>query len=676
MKRCLLLCLLFFAASCSRSTYHVKPSGNDGWSGSALRPLASLEGALSRIRQARESGRCRGGVEIILEEGTYRLSRPVVFGPADSSINVKGRGMGKTVLSSGVLLPPFEESADGIWEIDLGGVMNTDAELQQLYVNGTRAVLARTPDEGALFLTGKVEQTVVDAVPPSGTTRRGMAGFRVHLGPDEMNALAEVGENPSQLKVTFLHAWNHTRRYVCSLNMADSSAFAVGNLQKPWNTLDNCSQLFFEDDISLLDSPGEWYYEPRPRILKYIPRKGEKLSESFAEIPASRQLICVEGTADEWVKNLIFSDMSLDKTLYHMDWRGSDQDQAASKTDAAIMVNFASGIVFRNCEICNTGNNGIWFRKACRHSSIEGCILHDLGIGGVKIGETKIPEDEESLLTKHISVDGNVICRGGRLVPTGVGIFLANASDCSLCHNEISDFYYTGISVGWRWGYEYSPSKRNAVRFNHIHHLGMRVLSDMGGIYTLGPSEGTEVTGNYIHDIDSFGYGGWGLYTDEGSTGILMRDNLVCNCKSSGFHQHYGKDNIITNNIFINQKLAQLEATRVEDHLSFTFTHNIVCCDGAPMYGLRWDKANADVRDNIYWNSSSDVSFNGLSLDEWQKESGKDYGSVVLNPGFADVDSGDFTVMNVDAVRKTGFVPFDWTMAGPRASDCLASQGE
>lgn len=172
-----------------------------------------------------------------------------------------------------------------------------------------------------------------------------------------------------------------------------------------------------------------------------------------------------------------------------------------------------------------------------------------------------------------------------------------------------------------------------------------------------------------IHHIYSYGYGGFGLYTDEGSTGVLMENNLVYKCKSTGFHQHFGERNVIRNNIFVDQVKVQLAATRPEDHLSFTFTGNVICYNTGKMYSGKWNDVNFDATHNLYWNATGTVSFNGKTLAEWQESTGKDKGSIIADPRFTDLSSGDFTMKNRQALRKIGFKPFDWTQAGVRGDD-------
>jgi hypothetical protein len=198
-----------------------------------------------------------------------------------------------------------------------------------------------------------------------------------------------------------------------------------------------------------------------------------------------------------------------------------------------------------------------------------------------------------------------------------------------------------------------------------VHHLGWAVLSDMGGIYTLGPSEGTVIGNNVFHDIYAYSYGGWGLYTDEGSTGIVMENNLVYNTKTGSFHQHYGKENIIRNNIMAFSKLHQVQATRVEEHLSFTFEKNLVYWETGPLLAGRWKDININMDNNCYWNAASqEIQFAGLSLEQWRQQEGHDQHSIVADPGFMDAKNLDFRLKPDSAAQKIGFEPFDYTKAG------------
>jgi len=666
--------LLFLFTSTAQAESHsiyVSTKGNDAGNGSIEQPLASLKAAQMKARQIRQAGE---NAEIILEEGLWSLSRPLCFTSDDAGANgatltVKGAGMGRTVISGGIELPEFQLGDDGVWFVDLQEMMPSGGDIQQLFINGKRTMLARTPNKG-YFITGECNETIMDDVASRDETRKGYAVESIIVPQEAAKALEPLaGPDYPDVSVAILHAWDITRRALLSYNPAEQKMYIGGQKQKEWNVLSRkgCSQFYLENNKAFLDTPGEFYYDKQEAVLYYLPLEGQTPQTSKAVIPSARQLVIIEGSSKQRLSDIKFEGISFRHTIFTYDWRGNDPQQAASNSDATIMVDNASGIEFRDCEISYTGNNGIWIRSNCRDCALKSSYLHELGIGAVKIGPLKIPQDGEQV-TRNITIDNNILKEGSRMMPTGVGVCLFQASDCNITHNEVADFYYSGMSIGWLWGYEYSPSKRNKVLYNHIHHIGWGVLSDMGGVYTLGPSEGTEVSFNVIHDIYSYEYGGWGLYTDEGSTGIVMEGNLVYNCKSSAFHQHYGKENIIRNNLFINQLRQQMEATRVEDHLSFTFEKNIICYSLGKMYGNRWKEVNFASDRNIYWNFNGEVSFNGSSLADWQK-SGKDKHSFVADPGLKNISEGDIRMSNKRALKKIGFVVPDWSNAGVYGSE-------
>jgi len=230
--------------------------------------------------------------------------------------------------------------------------------------------------------------------------------------------------------------------------------------------------------------------------------------------------------------------------------------------------------------------------------------------------------------------------------------------------NDICDFYYTGVSVGWSWGYAATSAHDNAIEYNHIHDIGKADLSDMGGIYCLGDSPGTTLRHNHIHDIYSYSYGGWGLYTDEGSTGILLESNIVHDTKSGGFFQHYGRDNIVRNNIFAWAMTGQIGRGRQEEHQSFDFRRNIVLTDNGEALNRAWDNGNYTIDENVYWDTSDrELYFAGMPFADWQAL-GRDEDSVIEDPRFVDAEGRDFTLRDDSPALAMGFEPIDVSEIG------------
>jgi parallel beta-helix repeat protein len=194
------------------------------------------------------------------------------------------------------------------------------------------------------------------------------------------------------------------------------------------------------------------------------------------------------------------------------------------------------------------------------------------------------------------------------------------------------------------------------------------MLSDLGGIYSLGISPGTILRNNLIHDSYSYGYGGWGIYTDEGSTDILIENNIVYNTKTGGFHQHYGKENIIRNNIFAFTKEQQLQRTRQEPHISFFFDHNIIYFDEGVLLGSNWNDDKYKMDYNIYWDASGrPIDFAKASFDDWKRR-GHDANSLIADPKFVNPKKHDFDLKGDSPAFKLGFKPIDVKHVGPRTN--------
>jgi len=649
----------------------LSPFGDDLNPGTIDKPVSSLVKARDLARAYRQSTSAGQPVEIIAMGGEYFMSQPLSLsysdgGTTDAPLIIRGEEGKKAIFIGGVQIIGWEAVNDKLWKAFIPQVAYYDSYFEQLFVNGRRAVRARTPNEGFFFIKG-VEETVLE----KGEGRSPLfAVQKILLDSADANCFRTFSpEDFEDALVTFYHKWDNTRKRVESFNRKESSIYTVGTGMKPWNSLDKQTRYFVDNYKDALDAPGEWYLE-RSGWLWYIPRPGETIGNTSVYAPVIKEFIVISGdpVSGKNAENIRFENLVFEIAGYRTPPDGNEPAQAAAPVDAVISLDYARNIEFRNCEIAHTGTYAFWFRRGCSNCTVNQCYMHDLGAGGVKIGET-ILRQRLSEITNNITIDNNIITDAGHIFPCAVGIIIFHASDNRLTHNEISNLRYSGVSVGWVWGYAHSPSKRNLISFNHIHHLGWGELCDMGGVYTLGASEGTTVSNNVIHHIYSFDYGGWGLYTDEGSFGITMENNLVYACKNSGFHQHYGKENFIRNNIFAYNIRSQLQATRIEEHTSITFTGNIIYFDKGTLLSSNWHKFKLLSDFNCYWDTrTKDIRFADRSFAEWQK-SGKDIHSVVADPLFKDPVHFDFHFKNQSVARRIKFTQFDYSKAGVYGSD-------
>lgn len=664
----LLLSVISISASARSLTIYVAPNGNDQWSGRLERPsrdrkdgpLASLPEALKKARAARRiPDKPRDRITILLRGGIYPASETIELSPEDSGSDEKhpftiAACPGETpVLSGGRRITGWTRVAGkpGLWQADIPDVRANKWYFHQLFINGQRRQRARTPNTGYFLANGDY----LSDKPVKFKYRNG--DFKKEWVGDGAELVA-------------LHKWVDLRQFVRDMDETNHVITLSGSIAE--HVKEGNARYFIENTPDALDSSGEWYLDRKTGILTYWADPGEDLNRDEVIAPfLNLPLMQVAGdfTAKRTVHDVIIRGL----TFAHADWTlpadGYLDTQAAVHVRGDVLLEGAANCRIERCAFEHLGNYALELGRGCQHCAVVANEFFDLGAGGIRIGETTTRIDPFEQNLGH-EISDNHLHQLGRVFSPAVGIIIFQSGHNHVAHNHIHDLYYTAISVGWNWGYQETPCRDNVIEFNHLHDIGKGVLSDMGGIYTLGIQKGTILRNNLIHDVNAFSYGGWGLYTDEGSTDILLENNVVHHCKSAGFHQHYGRDNIIRNNIFAFGNEYQLMRTREEEHISFVFTNNIVYFDSGTLLGSNWKNDHYVMDRNVYFDaregaSANMMKFAGASVDEWHRR-GHDVHSLVADPLFVAPQQLDFRLNRNSPALRLGFTPINPRGAGVR----------
>jgi len=665
--------------------FYVAPDGNDSGPGTEAQPFATVARAQRQVRElkGREPDRPRP-IVVSIRGGWYELAEPMVFRPEDSGtarapVVYQASPGERPMLSGGRKITGWKVGPDARWRTTLEDVRSGRWNFQQLFVDDQRRFPPRLPKKGYYTIAGEVKpkpgaqgytQFVYREgdIKPDWANRDDVLVHAFHIWCDSQMRIA--GLDPEKRIVTFTGATRGTNYY---------TAHAKGNRYRVLNVKESLSE------------PGEWYLDRPTGELTYLPRPGETPEKCVVVAPRLESLVRFQGdvAGHQWVEHVRLEGL----TFAHSNWllgpKGMSMPQAAIGVSEAITAFGARNVTLDGCCVRHTGGYAIGFGAGCKQNAVRRCELVDLGAGGVKVGfagagewrqSHEVSKDPEGLPSHH-TIENCTIAHAGRLHPPAVGVWIGKSPYNKVLHNDIYDLYYTAVSLGWVWGYAPSPAHHNEIAYNHLHTIGQGVLSDMGGVYSLGIQPGTTIHHNHVHHVHSFGYGGWGLYTDEGSTDVVLHDNLVHHTKDGGFDQHYGRNNLVTNNIFaFGQECLIRRNDRRDRHTSFTFERNIVLMDRGVILGGGWGisaESYYTLDRNLYWHADGKPVLFAKDVDfaAWQKKHGQDAHSLVADPKFLDARGGDFRLApDSPAITKLGFKPFDYTQAG-RTSPPVLTQG-
>src|SRR5262249_16755328 len=276
--------------------------------------------------------------------------------------------------------------------------------------------------------------------------------------------------------------------------------------------------------------------------LTYLAKSGEDPNKMGVIVPQVPQLIVADGLQYVTFKGITFS---------HDNWfpgpEGLGDFQGGPRVPGALSFADSSHITFDSGIVNHIQAWGIDFAGASNYNQVVNSALYDVGYGMVRIGKRTTPQDSEDSVPGFTTIENNVMAGGGRIIPSGIGtgVWSGNAHNNVITHNDMYDFYNGAIRVGFKLNITdgVGNAHDNMVSFNRVWQLGQGVTSDMAGIYLANSNtKGNQVLNNVIHDVvhdpRPAGYGGEGVYFDQGGSNILAEDKFVYRGAQAGIvHQ-------------------------------------------------------------------------------------------------------------------------------------------
>lgn len=518
------------------------------------------------LARARDLARAEKHKEVLLAGGTYRLTRPLVLSQQDSGISFVAIGASHPVISGAVQVTGWKraDAKRNLWQAPAPAPL---VNSRQLYANGVRAERAKGPIPVGLQMT------------PTGYTTSDSTMSRwknisdiefVYTGGNSIWNLPSEGlgswtqprcpiESIHGTAITMAQpCWDNSTKRVMLPNGARTA-----NLVGPMSVGKQPS--YVENAFELLGTPGQWYFDRSRSIIYYVPRRGEDLARADIEVPVLESLVTLKGTASQPIHDVTFRGIQFSyatwlspststgfseiQANYQVTGKDGYAKQALcklvpggecpyanwTKTPGNVSVAFDRHIQFLDDVFAHLGAVGLDFASGSQDNVVEGSIFTDISGNGLQLGGVETPLAPIADFTRGNRIDNNLFRNVGAEYRGGIGIVVGYARDTVIAHNEMEQLPYAAISIGWggwpdkiKQPGQANNSANNLITDNSIHNF-MLVLSDGGGIYTQGRTgkdltDGEKITGNVICDQYSSGHG---IYTDNGSAMISIRENVV-----------------------------------------------------------------------------------------------------------------------------------------------------
>jgi hypothetical protein len=216
------------------------------------------------------------------------------------------------------------------------------------------------------------------------------------------------------------------------------------------------------------------------------------------------------------------------------------------RAPSALKVQRGRNITVTESTFKALGGNGVDLADGTQDSKVLQSTVTDVSSIGIVVGEM---DDhylkDQTRQTRRNTVSDNRVTFMGRDYESAVGIMVGYSVDTVVSHNHVADGPYTGISLGWGWGFTAACSLQtaegrtncrrgtiyaatNKIQNNRVERIMSRT-HDGGAVYTLGGQNGSGPNRSVVsHNYLVAGtHNNKNIYHDEGSSWWDTHNNVV-----------------------------------------------------------------------------------------------------------------------------------------------------
>jgi fibronectin type 3 domain-containing protein/regulation of enolase protein 1 (concanavalin A-like superfamily) len=486
------------------TTYYVALGGSDGNVGDLSRPLRTIQEAASRAA---------AGDTVLVRGGVYRETVTVPHsGTAAAPITISAYA-GETVTVSGAdVLTGWAAHSGSIYKapqsLDLGEGNN------QVFVDGQMMVEARWPN--TTLDVSRPKKDTVDAIT---SMYAGDASYAT-ITDDELVGFSAGAWDGGTIHIASGQSWVTQSGTITSSGPARLSFDYVQRLNPKsgrFETPEPGDPYFLTGKFVALDAPGEWFYDGGDDRLYLWTAAGDSPAGHTVEVKRRKYAFDLSAVSNVTVRGIdVFaativagaatSNIVLDGIDAKYVGHFSDSETGWEvPADSGIFIAGTDSVV-RNSTVAFGAGNGILLNGA--RNRVENTVVHDVGYSGAN---------------------------GSGIRAVGAAHFIRN--------NTVYNVGRSGILA--------SRLVAGRVVYNLVHDV-MLQTTDGGGVYTFGTDgQGTEIAYNRIYNVTTGGFGGVGVYLDNGSTNHVVHHNLTYNVNHGTKLNPPGPYNQVFNNTFV-----------------------------------------------------------------------------------------------------------------------------